>query len=197
MDAQTQAQIVKVQKFSRYARAFCILLMVMLGLMSLWALRNVVFGPGASGFRMSFGPYTIRGDQFTTPAIKVWGAIVATTTFVLLFKGVFHLYALFGNFVAGSIYTKETVRHIRQLGLLAMAMAILQLILPSVSWLIVEMGLIDGESIMRENALIVGSPQIPGFITAGLLLLASWIMDVGRQTRDEAEEMRRDAELVV
>jgi hypothetical protein len=29
------------------------------------------------------------------------------------------------------------------------------------------------------------------------VLLASWIMEVGRKTRDEAEEMRRETELMV
>ena len=43
----------------------------------------------------------------------------------------------------------------------------------------------------------IAGPELPSFITAALLLLSSWIMDVGRQTKDEAEELRREADLVV
>jgi hypothetical protein len=39
---------------------------------------------------------------------------------------------------------------------------------------------------------------VPGsIITALLLWLASWIMDIGRRTRVEAEQLRRDADLVI
>jgi hypothetical protein len=45
--------------------------------------------------------------------------------------------------------------------------------------------------------LIFGTSNLPSFITAALILLASWIMEVGRKTQDEAEHMRRESELVV
>ena len=36
-----------------------------------------------------------------------------------------------------------------------------------------------------------------GVITASLILLASWIMDVGREISDDADAMRREADLVI
>jgi len=35
------------------------------------------------------------------------------------------------------------------------------------------------------------------FIAPGVILLVSWIMEIGRKTQDCADEMRREAELVV
>jgi hypothetical protein len=35
------------------------------------------------------------------------------------------------------------------------------------------------------------------FATAGLLVLASWIMDVGRYTKDHADALQHDAELTI
>ena len=34
-------------------------------------------------------------------------------------------------------------------------------------------------------------------LVPGLVLLASWIMEVGRKTQDEADLMRREADLVI
>jgi len=34
-------------------------------------------------------------------------------------------------------------------------------------------------------------------IAAGLILLVSWIMEIGRRTSEDAEQLRRESELVV
>ena len=39
--------------------------------------------------------------------------------------------------------------------------------------------------------------SIGPFITAGIVLLAAWIMDIGRETSDAAAALRKEAELVV
>jgi hypothetical protein len=35
------------------------------------------------------------------------------------------------------------------------------------------------------------------FVSAGLILLASWIMDVGLYEKDHADELKREADLVI
>jgi hypothetical protein len=45
--------------------------------------------------------------------------------------------------------------------------------------------------------LLLGPASLSGFAMAALVLLASWIMDVGRQTTDDADAMRREADLVI
>jgi hypothetical protein len=196
VNADTQEQLRKVRKFSRVARGACLVLFAVLGILTLWTLGNVAFGPGASGMRVDFGAYSIHGDHFVAPAAKIWGVIVVASVFALLFSGLGRLYLLFGNFLAGDIYTRENVRHIRALGLLAMAMAVFQIFLPMVSWALLQGGVIDASAVTRTSAPL-GASALPGFITAGVILLASWIMDVGRNTQDEANTLRRDAELVV
>jgi hypothetical protein len=117
---------------------------------------------------------------------------------VIVLKGLFHLYSLFNNFAHGGIYTAPNVRHIRQLGLLAMAWAVLDILMPVGSMLLLQAGFVDNAvaGTMRPQ-LIFGTSNLPSFITAALILLASWIMEVGRKTQDEAEHMRRESELVV
>ena len=115
----------------------------------------------------------------------------------ILFAALYHLHALFGNFIRGGIYTQANVRHIRQLGLLMLAMSVFQLVLPIFSMAMLQLGVIDPAAVTRVPDYPIGMSAFSGFITSGVILLASWIMDLGRRTRDEAEQLRRDAELVV
>src|SRR5262245_9402031 len=116
MDVEISDSVRKVQAFSRYARGFCIFLFITLGIAFLLAAGTVMFGI-APGSRIGFGPYFIAGDHFLTPAAKAWGMIVLVSVSAILFAGLFHLHGLFRNFIAGRIYTRDNVNHIRQFGM--------------------------------------------------------------------------------
>lgn len=200
MAVEISESVRKVQKFSRYARGFCIFFFITLGLVFLLGASTVLFGAGMPGAKISFGPYAITGDHFLTPAAKAWGIIVLVAIFAILFAGLFHLHRLFRNFIAGCIYTRDNVNHIRQLGILSLEMALLQLVMPIISTVLLESGVIDPSLVTPApsgTAYLFGAGVLPGFVTGSIILLASWIMDLGRQTRDEADELRRDAELIV
>jgi hypothetical protein len=110
----------------------------------------------------------------------------------------FHLYRLFKQLEAGSIYTKQNVYHLRWVGWLSMAAAVIPLIIQPASLGLAELGFIDGNLVTSAapGAVLVGQ-SLGGVITASLILLASWIMDVGREVTDDAEAMRREADLVI
>jgi hypothetical protein len=69
-------------------------------------------------------------------------------------------------------------------------------VIPAVSAALVAYGFIDASvPITREFAF---SPQsLSAIVSAGLLLLVSWIMDVGLYEKDHADALRRDADLVI
>jgi hypothetical protein len=185
-------EILKVQKFGRIARACCLVLMalVLIGTILLAI-------AGARNIPVNMGPYTVPGNQLG-PVPKAYLLVCFAVVLVIVLKGLFHLYSLFNNFAHGGIYTAPNVRHIRQLGLLAMAWAVLDILMPVGSMLLLQAGFVDNAvaGTMRPQ-LIFGTSNLPSFITAALILLASWIMEVGRKTQDEAEHMRRESELVV
>jgi hypothetical protein len=201
MNPATELQIRNVRKFGRYARPFCALFAVTFALLALWALWNIATGPTGSGFKVGLGAYDVTGDHMTTVQVKAWSAIVVTAVFGILLVGLVQLYRLFGNLALGAIYTKENVHHIRQVGLLALAMAVLQIILPMISYVLLQTGFIDPALVTSSGEeggrLEFGPHSLGGFISAALVLLVSWIMDVGRQTADDAEAMRREADLVI
>lgn len=200
MAAEVSEPVRKIQKFSRYARGFCIFFFITLGLVFVLGASTVLFGKGMAGAKINFGPYAITSDHFVTPATKAWGMIVLVAIFAILFTGLFHLHRLFRNFIAGRIYTQDNVKHIWQLGTLSIEMALLQLVMPIISTALLSSGVIDPSLVTpapKGTAYLFGSGVLPGFVTGGIILLASWIMDLGRHTRDEADELRRDAELIV
>jgi NADH:ubiquinone oxidoreductase subunit 5 (subunit L)/multisubunit Na+/H+ antiporter MnhA subunit len=195
METPVQAQVRKVRRFSRYARAFCTLTFVFLGLAVLLLLVSVFIG-GHNGVKVGFGAYDMRTDQLTTFGMKAWAIVVVAVIFGLLFKGLYHLRALFGKFIDGEIFTKETVRQIRNIGWVMLAMPLAVCLMSLISWGLLKAGFVDAASVSpRTMGLTPGA--LGSFIPPALILLASWVMDVGRQTQEEAEQLRRDAELVV
>jgi hypothetical protein len=203
MKPETEARIRNVQKFGRYARSFCLLIGATLGLVLLvsWATIFSVLD-ARSGVRLDLGAFNVTGDQLTTLPNKAWALVVVTVVFGAVGWTLFHLHRLFTHLAAGSIYTKQNVWHLRQVGLLSMALAVIHLILPPITFALVETGLIDVALVPRSGTyggtnLVFGTSSFGGFITASLILLASWIMDVGREVSDDADAMRREADLVI
>ena len=205
MTPETEAQIRNVKRFGRNARQVCALIAVVVGLALPVSVASILASPRWAGTRIRLGPWNVTGDHLTPP-LQAWSIFVATLTFSILLWGVFHLYRLFRNLEAGEIYTKENVRHIRQVGLLAMAMAAVQTLIPALTFALVEVGFIGRNLLTIANpadgnggvlAFGIGNGSLSGFVTAGLVLLVSWIMDVGRETSDEAAAMRREADLVI
>src|SRR4029077_3562615 len=139
------------------------------------------------------GIYSIGSGQTTTPAVKIWSMLFIAILFAPYFRGALHLRALFANFVRSEIDTQENVRHVRQLGLLGLAIPVLAGLLMGVSWVLVQRGVID-KSLVTDERPSVNLLAIPAyFVTPLLLVLASWIMEVGRKTRAEADDMRHEA----
>jgi hypothetical protein len=112
----------------------------------------------------------------------------------------YHLYCLFDRLAEGSIYTKQTVWHLRRLGWLSIATAVFQPVLVAITFALAELGFLDRAPLTPVDAngnVFIWGPSLGGLVTAALILLAAWIMDVGREVSEDAEAMRREADLVI
>jgi hypothetical protein len=198
---ETEARIRNVRKFGKNGWQFCLLAGFFLGVYVLGAWVKI--GLAAPGGRIDVGTfYSVNVDLLTSASAKFWAFVVVTVVASLFGWTLLHLYRLFRQLEAGSIYTKQNVHHLRQVGWLSMALALIQLLFPVLSFVLAELRLIDGTLVPPagppgNGVTMFFGQSLGGVITASLILLASWIMDVGREISDDAAALRSEAELVI
>ena len=187
-EVEVQSKIRKISTFSRFARVVC----------------SALFGFGVVGIvgltlvgvvSLIFqGPLT---DSSVTPAQKLTSLPMAAVVVGCWLAVVYQFYRLFGTLAAGSIYTTENVRRVRVIGLLSLALAVLGVLIPVVWAVLVRIGLVEPFLQVKAEILFSWSETLGSFVTAGLILLVSWIMDVGLYEKDHADALQRDADLVI
>lgn len=175
---EIQAKIGKVRTFGRNARVASA---------ALFAFGLV--GSVAVLFFVALGP------RLTTPQLKVWALLVMGALSGVALCAMYQLYRLFGNLAVGAIFTPENVRRVRHVGLLCLLWALLDIVIPVASASLVALGYLDASGPFKSEP--VFSQSLSSFVAAGLILLVSWIMDVGLYQKEHADALQRDAELVI
>lgn len=193
MESKISPELRKVRRFGRIARGVCILIGVYTVVVIFLIAANIAFG-GRGLF--NFGPFMIRGDEFT-PLLMIWAAFFLAAFLVPGFMALSRLYALFGNLRDGLIYTQENVRYLRQLGVLGLVLPVIGWVLMALSAVLPKVGLAPTPTVVNPAGLAFTPSSLGVFVWPLLLLLASWIMENGRQIQDESERMRRESELTI
>jgi len=175
---EVQSKIGKVRTFGRSARVVCAALYGFGLVGSVVMLLSVALGP-----------------KLTTPQLKVWAFLVTGVLSGVGLSAMYQLYRVFGNLAAGAIYTPENVRRLQRVGLLWLLWALLGVLIPVASTSLVALGFIDAWSPFESEPVL--SQSLGSFAAAGLILLVSWIMDVGLYEKDHADALQRDADLVI
>jgi hypothetical protein len=204
---EVQSRIRKVRAFGRNARVVCAALfwlalvgIVILPLIAVIARTGTDVGAGVVPTAV---PRPSNGDGGTYDVLQALLTPLQLLVCVFVVMGVVigvwlallrQLSRLFGNLAAGAIYTPENVRHVRNVGLLLLLLAVLGIVIPTA--IVVARGLIDA-SVPVDRVFPSLSELFSSFATAGLVLLASWIMDVGLYEKDHADALQRDAELTI
>src|SRR6185295_6307026 len=124
MTPETEAQIQKVRRLGQNFEQLSRLAGAFLVIVCLLALATIFAAPHPSNFKVGLGAYTFTGEHMTTPELKAWACIVVATIFTFLLAIVIHLRRLFGRLAAGSVYTRENVRCLRRVGILALALSV-------------------------------------------------------------------------
>jgi hypothetical protein len=116
--------------------------------------------------------------------------------FALVAVVVAYLYALFRDLGRGAIYTAANVRRTQRVGAILMALGTLEVLLPLLSALLLRSGVMPPEAVSYLSLEL--SPQSLMLVLAGsLIVLVSWILEVGRRATEDAERLRSEAELTV
>jgi hypothetical protein len=202
---EVQSRIRKVRTFGRNARAVCAAIFGfgLVGIVVVLLTRAInVMGPGPETRIGVAGLDPVTTAQFTsaqlsTPELKAWMLLVLSVTVGVALAAVYQLYHVFGKLAAGEIYTPENVRRLRHVGVLWVVSALLGVVIPVAAATLVQLGFFL-PSVPGNIELDVSlSESLSSFFGAGLVLLASWIMDVGLYEKEHADALKRDADLVI
>jgi hypothetical protein len=189
-------QLRKVQKFSVYARACCSVLMVLLTLSVGLVLFALFDNPDQNRVKFFVGGFLIAASPMRSPAVLVW--LLATIAAAVAFSValIWTLRRIFDNLSRGEIFSVANVGAIRRIAFIALSMGLANVLFLVGNIFLTASGLFDPRQVA-----VVSRVELPGLVTpfavAGIVYLASWIMAVGLGVREDAEELQRDAELVI
>ena len=179
MTSEATQRLEKVRKYSvSFGRLFRFLfVLAALGLVIQTFLLFTGAEPYDSSVRIGHTEY--RSDAIPL-AVRVVAWIGSTLGWALLLKLNFHLIRLFGLYADGTLFNRENVYQIRQIGitvLLFPALWVLGIFAP---------GFLPAEGVTRT---FVESSQDPftQLIVGAIIVVVAWIMDVGRELREEQD----------
>jgi len=149
---------------------------------------------GVAGQTVSLGPYT-----FPRAALEAWPARIYVASTMMTFgamaiASLFLIRGVFADLARGNIFCAANVRRIRNLGWVAIAIGVFNWLLPLTNAAYFMLAGDADVTTRAEPPLFLGLGQI---VSGGLYILLSWIMEVGLGVREDADELRRDAELVI
>ena len=196
-EEEVQSKIRKVRAFGRNARSVCAVLFG-LGLVGIVVVLFIVVRSQVQPAPNSGdgGAYDILTSPLTPLQLKVWWLLGLGVAIGVWLAALQQLHRLFGNLADGAIYTPENVRRVRYVGLLWLLLAVLNIVLPAM--LVVANGFFDAPVPIDLDRVFPSFGELSNsFAAAGLVLLVSWIMDVGLYEKEHADALRRDADLVI
>ena len=184
MKPRTEARLETVKRTSRSARRVCFWMMAFVSLAAAVTVVARLTLPDAA--EPAGWAWTCEVDGLRGPCSEL-GPQVMMVFLVALLGGVtlaltalYRLARLFGNYSRGEIFTRASVREIRWIGYVLAAGAVLQLLL----FVAVLALRADGGEWPIE--LRFDLPMVP-ILVASLVMLLSWVMDVGAEMREENE----------
>jgi hypothetical protein len=189
-EEEVQSKIRRIRLFGRIARVPCA---------ALFGFSVVALVAVAIFILLSTFGLQIRGPEDVaawTLQMKIWALPFLFAIGSVWLGSIYQFYRLFGKLAARAIYTPENVRRVRNVGLLGLVGVMLGILIP-IAWKLLYAFVFIDPSPAAPAEWFSLSETLGSFVVAGLILLCSWIMDVGLHEKDHAEELQRDADLVI
>ena len=196
MNEVTSAQVQRVRGYSRFARRLCSVLLVLLAISVAVVIYAVLHSPGSANVKFLVGNYTVAANHVDSLALKAWLLLVMLIGLSIAAALLALLRSLFANLAQGEIFSGPNALLIRRLAQVILVIGVLQIIVPICNDVLSANGVFAPGRVSVDSGI-----RLPGLFTpfavAGLVFLVSWIMRVGLGVSNEADDLRREAELVV
>lgn len=186
------SQVQKIVRGSVWARNItsCLIAFALLGLVAMCILIAI----GTPGQKISVGPYVFPQAAMEPWSARAYVVLMLASVGAMAIASLFLIRSVFGDLARGNIFCEANVRRIHKLGWLAIAIGLYYWLIPVTNAAYFMMTGHADITVRDEPPFFTGLGQI---VSGGLYLLLSWIMAVGLGVRQDADELRRDAELVI
>lgn len=179
-------------RIQKYAKFFTVLFWIALFLLPLWNATIWLSGGAISG------PYNslevLTGNNMLETAyhptfplpwdIRTFGLGVSMIPTTISMLSLWWLIRLFSYFIHGEIFTCHTVKYIRRLGWTMFSGVLLTPVHEALLTIVLTLHNAPGKRLVRIS---FESADVKQLITAGLIILISWIMNEGRKLRETNE----------
>ena len=169
MQTKMQVKLERVRKVSRILRGMCTGLLVVIALVGFAGVVCLTFGVG--GVNLDNRIFETSGLGLSQRLIL--GAVSAFA-FAALFNCFYHLHQLFGNYMRGQVFTRESVGQLRQFGIACLFWGVMNFV-----W---------------STSLVLSTHQAKSFaghydvLGIGVVIIViAWFMDMVVEMREENE----------
>jgi hypothetical protein len=169
MRSEIQAKLKKIKKVSSIFRAICAVVMALIALIGLGCVVCVAFGVGG----VNYDNVIFQTAGLTLGDRLVLGAVTALT-FGILFKCVYHLHRLFGNYFRGEIFTRESVGQLRQFGIACLLWGVMNFL-----WI--------SSLAISAHPVKTFHGHADSFVIGAVIILIAWFMDMAVDLHEENE----------
>ena len=197
MNNATAEQLKKVQKVSTIVKGAFQGLMVLVSIASFLKIAGLVFmsdttvtvtdaevsevaaGQRSFNMHLSLLDMEVAADEVQL-SVRLLTGIALVLSLLVYLKILKHLVALFSDYEQGQIFTRANVHQLRQLGITILCIPAL--------WIAVDLGFVVlTQLIAPGSAMVESSFPVMTLLTGIIVVLMSWIMDVGRAMQEESE----------
>jgi hypothetical protein len=186
MSPETDKKLDRVRKYSASLRRLFQLITAVVAIGAVIELA-LLFADRGVNATIDIGPLRFVGDAIT-PSVRLIAAVGLVLLFGIALKLLHHIAALFGLYAKGDIFTAENVRQIRQIGISAFSFLAVWIysLIADLYLTLTGAGAAAAEG--GDATIAIGLAEPFHAALAGIvIIIVSWIMDVGRELREEQD----------
>ena len=171
MKPETEERLKKIKRISNILRGICKVLLALL-ICGFFVVMGLTFDGRAT---LHFSDNSVPLAPLPLPS-RLGLAVIVELAMAVKFKGLYHLYRLFGNYGRGDIFTTESAAQIRQLGITALLWAGVTFF-----WTCIA-------PVLTQSHLPTLFPFHADSLVTGLVIIViSWFMEMAAEMREENE----------
>lgn len=186
MSPESDEKLKRVRKYSASLRRLFRLITAIVAIGAVIELA-LLFADRGVNATIDIGQLRFVGEAIT-PGVRLVAAVGLVLLFGIALKLLHHIAALFGLYAQGEIFTAENVRQIRQIGISAFLFLAVWIysLLAGLYLTLAHAGATAAEG--GEATISIGLAEPFHAALAGIvIIIVSWIMDVGRELREEQD----------